>query len=121
MTLDEKLAEAGFNTIAERLLCNAPLDGMMRLDMDLEIAIINSLRPNFKEVCDNKMFQHWVDYEMELDEIDYHLRGGELVSYVNKRLLKLRSGSSEHDAVVDVASTLEESQSSVYKGVFKYE
>lgn len=30
MTIDEKLAEAGFNTIAERLLCNSPLDDMMR-------------------------------------------------------------------------------------------
>jgi hypothetical protein len=36
-------------------------------------------------------------------------------------MLELRSSSAQHDACVDVASTLEESVSTHFKGKFKYE
>lgn len=88
--------------------------------METEKLIMNALRPNFSEVCDNKMFQHWLDYEIEIDEIQYHTIDKEsLVEYLNKRMAKIRAGSSQQDACVDVASTLQETLPS-YQGVFKY-
>lgn len=88
--------------------------------METEKAIMNALRPNFSEVCDNKMFQHWLDYEIEIDEIQYHTIDKEsLVEYINKRMLIVRAGSSEKDACVDIASTLQETLPS-YQGVFQY-
>ena len=85
--------------------------------------IINSLRPNFKEVCDNGKFQYWVDYEIELDEIQFTFSMGddkELIQYLNARIAKLFVWAAEHDACVDVASTLEENLPD-YKGKFKYD
>lgn len=88
--------------------------------MNTEKAIMDALRPNFAEVCDNKMFNHWVDYEIELDEIQYHTIDKEsLVEYLNNRMLKARAGSAEKDACVDVASTLEETLTT-YQGEFQY-
>lgn len=88
--------------------------------MEIEKGIINSLRPSFSEVCDNKMFNHWVDYEIELDEIEYHNIDKEsLIDYLNKRMSNVRAGSAEQDACVDVSSTLEETLTT-YQGEFQY-
>lgn len=88
--------------------------------MNEEKAIMDALRPSFAEVCDNKMFTHWVNYEIEIDEIQYHTIDKEsLVEYLNKRMAKVRAGSAEQDACVDVASTLEETLPT-YQGEFQY-
>lgn len=85
-----------------------------------EKAILDALRPNMGEICDNKAYQYWVDYELELDEIQYRMIDKEeIVEYLNIRMVTARAGSAEKDAVVDVASNLEETLT-IYRGEFKY-
>lgn len=92
----------------------------MNETLDAQYAIIESLYPTFDEYADNSMFHHWMEYACELDMILYHYND-DLINHINTRLLKLRAGSPEHDACVDVASTLEETIPNQFKGVFKYE
>lgn len=91
---------------------------------DKTLSIIESLYPDFSEYEDNAQFFHWLDYACELDFIlasAYDRTNESLIAYLNKRMLELRSSSAQHDACVDVASTLEESVSTHFKGKFKYE
>ena len=92
---------------------------MVNDTLDKQLDIIESLYPDFTEYADNTLFYHWMEYACELDSIMHHYND-DLVEHLNARLLKLRAGSPEHDACVDVASTLEESLPQ-FKGVFKYE
>lgn len=89
-------------------------------NLDKQLDIIESLYPDFTEYADNKLFMHWMEYACELDTIRVYHYNDDLVEHLNTRLLKLRAGSAEHDACVDVASTLEEALPQ-FKGVFKYE
>lgn len=91
----------------------------MNETLDTQTVIIESLYPDFSEYADNTVFHYWMDYACELDTIMHHYND-DLVKHLNERLLKLRPSSAEHDACVDVASTLEESLPQ-FKGVFKYE
>lgn len=92
---------------------------------DKVLDIIDSLYPDFTEYAVNANFNHWMEYACELDTISVAVwtdtGDGSLIDYLNKRLLQLRSSSAEHDACVDVASTLEETLQPQFKGVFKYE
>lgn len=94
---------------------------------DTTLSIIESLYPDFNEYANNERFFHWMDYACELDvllatayaeESDF---GIGLVEMLNSKIKGLRAGSAEHDACVDVASTLEESLPTHFKGKFKYE
>lgn len=95
------------------------------MDKELIFATIESLYPRFDEYADNGNFHRWMDYACELDNIMHNAWSSEpdaLVAYINKRLSEVRSGSSEHDACIDVASNLEEStRLTGFKGVFLYE
>lgn len=85
-----------------------------------EIAIIESLQPDFNEFADNTQYHYWMDYACELDVLQV-VAETNLVGHLNERMTKLSSSRAEHQACVDVASTLEEALPSTYKGVFKYE
>lgn len=82
--------------------------------------IIASLQPDFKEFADNTQYHYWMDYACELDVLEV-VAGDNLVGHLNERMAKLASSRAEHQACVDVASTLEEALPEKYKGVFKYE
>lgn len=88
---------------------------------DTTLAIVEALYPDFNDYADNARFDYWMDYACELDILMSAAYTETIVDYLNSRLLKLRASSPEHDACVDVASNLEESQPTIYKGVFKYE
>lgn len=84
-------------------------------------SIIQSLMPDMADYADNSQFLHWMDYACELDEIALvNYRGDDLIGYLNKRMRDYTSNTPIHHACVDVASTLESSIPSTFKGVFKY-
>jgi hypothetical protein len=85
--------------------------------------IIESLYPDFKEYADNAQFHYWMEYACELDEVVnvVYIEDDKLIAYLNKRMSMLSSSKPEHHACTDVASTLEESIPSKFKGVFTYE
>lgn len=88
--------------------------------LEAQSEIIDSLYPTFDEYADNSKFHYWMEYACELDMVMHHYNE-DLIEHINTRLLKLRAGSAEHDACVDVASTLEETIPKQFKGVFKYD
>jgi hypothetical protein len=91
---------------------------------DKTLSIIESLYPDFSEYANNADFYHWMNYACELDVIiasAYDNTNEAITEYLNKRMLQVRSSSAEHDACVDVASTLEETLPETFVGVFKYE
>jgi hypothetical protein len=88
--------------------------------VDTFIEVIESLYPTPEEYSDNGRFFYWMDYACELDMLLYRPEDG-VNSYMLERLQKLKKDTAEHDALTDVASTLEEVLPSVYKGVFVYE
>lgn len=87
---------------------------------DKVLDIIESLYPDFREYEDNSSFYFWMDYACELDLIRVAAYNDAVTDYLNNNIAKLRAGSAQHDACVDVASTLQESVPA-YQGVFIYE
>lgn len=89
--------------------------------LDKIIDIIDNLQPDFSEYADGMSFEYWMDYACELDEIaDLVYKEEDVVAYLNTQMSRLFSGSPQHHACTDVASSLEESFDE-YMGVFKYE
>ncbi|AXF53031.1 MAG: hypothetical protein [Caudoviricetes sp.] len=71
--------------------------------------IIETMQPNMADYADNAMFYHWMDYACELDELAIlNFKGEELlVAHLNKQMAGLASSRPEHEACVDVASSIE--------------
>lgn len=90
---------------------------------EAEFRIIDSLYPDFTEYANDERFHYWMDYACELDEIAHvqWLNAINITDYINNHIRLYRAGSAKHDACVDVALNLEESLSTIYKGVFKYD
>jgi len=73
------------------------------------------------EYSDNSKFYHWMDYACELDDLlNQSVEGFNMGSYINTRLAKLVKDTPQHNALTDVASTLEETLPTEYKGLFVY-
>lgn len=90
-------------------------------NIDKILDAIESLYPTPDEYSDNDRFFYWMDYACELDSVRYNIGDPDQNSYINQRLQSFKKDSAEHDALTDVASTLEELYPTEYKGAFVYE
>ena len=85
--------------------------------------IIEHLQPSFAEYADDSKFMHWMEYAVELDELSFCLsvNGAEsLVDRLNSQMKSKTSNTPEHEACVDVASTVQSLLPNKFKGRFKY-
>lgn len=85
-------------------------------------AIIQAMQPTFDEYADNSQFYWNMDYACELDILVLlnHKDEKQLVDRLNKNIRELASTRPEHQACLDVATTIE-NLIPEFKGRFKYE
>ncbi len=84
--------------------------------------IIESMQPRFDEMLDNSQFNWNVDYACELDDLSLlnYIGEDKLVDRLNKKIRELAVTRAEHQACLDVATTIE-NLIPEFKGRFKYE
>lgn len=86
----------------------------------VEDIVILHLQPKFREYIENPSY--WERYTMELDYLSHIFScDRSIFKFTVQELIRsMPIGSPAHDAVVDVASTLETLAPNVYAGAFTY-
>ena len=85
--------------------------------------IIEHLQPSFAEYADDAKSMHWMDYACELDELSFCLSANgidNLIERVNSQMKNKTSNTPEHEACVDVASTIQSLLPNDFSGKFIY-